>query len=150
MSGFHLAQDYDQWQAIVDMVMKLRVPWKVGNFLTRRATVSFSRKSLKFVVLRFPFHHRLRIRQFTVVTFVTTYTSSHCPLKLNIPETSPVSQLMYLLSHTTFRIKLLPPPPQTNTTYTERLSYRCQIPPLNSVIPFGSDSVTPFRPYFSQ
>jgi hypothetical protein len=26
MSGFHLAQDYDQWQAIVDMVMKLRVP----------------------------------------------------------------------------------------------------------------------------
>jgi hypothetical protein len=29
----HLAQDRDQWQAVVNKVMKLRVPYKEGNFL---------------------------------------------------------------------------------------------------------------------
>jgi hypothetical protein len=29
----HLAQDRDQWWAVVNMVMKLRVPYKVGNSL---------------------------------------------------------------------------------------------------------------------
>jgi hypothetical protein len=30
----YLAQDRDQWCALVDTVMKIRVPQKVGNFLT--------------------------------------------------------------------------------------------------------------------
>jgi len=30
----HLAQDRDQWRAVVDMVMKLRVSQKAGNFVT--------------------------------------------------------------------------------------------------------------------
>jgi len=30
----HLAQDRDQWQALANTVMSLRVPYKVGNFLT--------------------------------------------------------------------------------------------------------------------
>jgi len=30
----HLAQDMDQWLAVVNTVMKIRVPYKVGNFLT--------------------------------------------------------------------------------------------------------------------
>jgi hypothetical protein len=30
----HLAQDRDQWQALVNMVMNLWVPQKAGNFLT--------------------------------------------------------------------------------------------------------------------
>jgi hypothetical protein len=30
----NLDQDRDQWQAVVKTVMKLRVPYKVGNFLT--------------------------------------------------------------------------------------------------------------------
>jgi hypothetical protein len=29
----HLAQGKDQWQALVNMVMNLQVPWKMGNFL---------------------------------------------------------------------------------------------------------------------
>jgi hypothetical protein len=31
----HLAQDRDQWQALVNTVMNLQVPQKAGNFLTR-------------------------------------------------------------------------------------------------------------------
>jgi len=42
----HLVQHRDQWRALVDMVMKLRVPQKVGNFWTRWTTTSFWKKTL--------------------------------------------------------------------------------------------------------
>jgi len=38
-----LAQDTDKWQALVNMVMNLRVPENVGNFLTSLRTVTFKR-----------------------------------------------------------------------------------------------------------
>jgi hypothetical protein len=39
MEWVHLAQDWDKWQAAVSMLMKLWVPYNVGNFLTRQETV---------------------------------------------------------------------------------------------------------------
>jgi len=30
----HLFQDKNQWQALVNMVTNIHVPWKAGNFLT--------------------------------------------------------------------------------------------------------------------
>jgi hypothetical protein len=34
MDWIHLAGDRDQWQALVNTVMNLRVPLRAGNFLT--------------------------------------------------------------------------------------------------------------------
>jgi len=34
MDWINLAQDKNQWQALVNTVMNLRAPRKVGNFLT--------------------------------------------------------------------------------------------------------------------
>jgi hypothetical protein len=42
----HLAQGRDQLRAVVNTVMNLRLPYKVGNFLTSLAPVSFSRRIL--------------------------------------------------------------------------------------------------------
>jgi len=46
----HLAQNREQWRAIVSMVMNLRVPEKAENFLTNSVTVSFSRRTLPYGV----------------------------------------------------------------------------------------------------
>jgi hypothetical protein len=46
-----LAQNRGQWRAVVNTVMKLQVPCKVGNFLTSCVTISFSRKTLLHGVL---------------------------------------------------------------------------------------------------
>jgi hypothetical protein len=44
MDWTELAQDGDQWRAIVNTVMNLRVPLKVGQFLSSSATGGSSGK----------------------------------------------------------------------------------------------------------
>ena len=50
MDWIQLAQDSDRWQALVNVLMNLWVPCNVGNFLTNRKPVSFSRTTLLHVV----------------------------------------------------------------------------------------------------
>jgi hypothetical protein len=45
MDWIDLARDRDQWRALVNMVMKYRVPKNFGNFLSTCATGSFSRRA---------------------------------------------------------------------------------------------------------
>jgi hypothetical protein len=46
----HLVQDKDQFQALVNTVMNLWVPFKAGNVLPSGATVNTSRSTLLYGV----------------------------------------------------------------------------------------------------
>jgi hypothetical protein len=46
MDWINLAQDRDQWQVLVNRVMKLRVAYNSGKFLSSCATVGLSRTQI--------------------------------------------------------------------------------------------------------
>jgi hypothetical protein len=45
MEWIHLAQDSDQWRALVNTVMNLRVPQNAGKFLSSCKIGGFSRRA---------------------------------------------------------------------------------------------------------
>jgi hypothetical protein len=45
MDWIDLAQDRDQWNALVSTVMNLRVPWDVGKFFSSCTIGGFSRRA---------------------------------------------------------------------------------------------------------
>jgi hypothetical protein len=50
MNWIDLAEDRDQWRALVNTVMNLRVPKKAGTCLSSCTTSSFSRRAQLHVV----------------------------------------------------------------------------------------------------
>jgi hypothetical protein len=46
----HLTQDRGQWRALVNIAMKLRIPYMAGNFFARCVIISFSGKALLHAV----------------------------------------------------------------------------------------------------
>jgi len=50
MHWIDLAQDKDRWRALLDMVVNLRVPHNVENFLTSRGPVSCPGRTLLHLV----------------------------------------------------------------------------------------------------
>jgi hypothetical protein len=50
MDWIGLAEDRDRWWALVNIVVNLRAPQNVGNFLTSQELVSFSRRTVLYGV----------------------------------------------------------------------------------------------------
>ena len=53
MNWINVAEGTDKWQPIVNTVMQIRFPQEVGNSLSSRESVSFSRRTSEMVVAEF-------------------------------------------------------------------------------------------------
>jgi len=115
----HLAQDRGQWLGLVNRVMKLRVPYNSGKFLTSWVTISFSERpllhALRWLLIRGTPKTRIffKISIFTRVfncecdTFSTIWTSmrkqkliKHCVIRLNISyQPRSIASTFYLAAN---------------------------------------------------
>jgi len=50
MDWIEPAQDRDRWRVLMNVVMKLRVPYNAGNFWTSCGSVDFSRRTVLYGV----------------------------------------------------------------------------------------------------
>jgi hypothetical protein len=50
VNWINLAQDRDQWPALVNTIMNLLIPQKAGNSLTKYTTISISRRTLLLII----------------------------------------------------------------------------------------------------
>jgi hypothetical protein len=67
----HLIQDRGQCRVTAKRIMKLRVQWKAGNFLTSWVTVSFSRRTLLYGVSKSCFPELYLF--YIVISFLTCH-----------------------------------------------------------------------------
>jgi hypothetical protein len=71
----NLAQDRDQWRALVKTVMNLQFPWRADNLLTSWAYVSFSRRALLHGIKEF-LSSSLRLKHLKERSFVSSSPST--------------------------------------------------------------------------
>ena len=85
----NLAQGGDRWQDLVNMIMSLWVPYSVGNFLTRRGTVSFSGRTL-FVGVSMCTHTHTHTHTHICGTYILVTRVTRCRLHVTAPNAAVV------------------------------------------------------------
>ena len=72
-----LAQNRDRWQALVNVILKLWVPYNVKNFLTGWKSVSFSRRTLLHWVSEFLLNNLTLLKRHSLK--IVVHWLCYCP-----------------------------------------------------------------------